>query len=45
MSELHIPIDYSRPHHFIFRASITRDGVTYKAKDYGHKAFRIPIYD
>jgi len=33
-----------RPHHYIFRASITIKGVTYYAKDYGLKAFRIPIY-
>ena len=39
-----IIIDRSRPHYFIFRASITLNGTTYYARDYGHKAFRIPIY-
>lgn len=29
---------------FIFRASITINGVKYYAKDYGKRAFRIPIY-
>ena len=29
---------------YIFRASFTRDGVTYYAKDYGKRAFKIPIY-
>lgn len=29
---------------FIFRSSITIKGVKYYAKDYGKKAFRIPIY-
>ena len=36
--------DFSRPHYFIYRSSITRNGTTYFAKDYGHKAFKIPIY-
>ena len=30
--------------YYIFRASITVNGVTYYAKDYGKKAFRIPVY-
>lgn len=30
--------------YYIFRASRTVDGVTYYAKDYGHKAFKIPVY-
>lgn len=29
--------------HFVFRASFTKNGVTYYAKDYGKRAFRIPI--
>ena len=29
---------------FIFRASITINGVKYYAKDYGKRAFRIPLY-
>ncbi len=29
---------------YIYRASITINGVKYYAKDYGHRAFRIPIY-
>jgi len=37
-------VDPNRPHYFIFRSSITIKGKTYYAKDYGHKAFRIPIY-
>ena len=28
---------------FIFRASITINGVTYYAKNYGKRAFRIPV--
>ena len=28
---------------FIFRSKITINGVTYYAKDYGKKAFRIPV--
>lgn len=28
---------------FIFRTSITIDGVKYFAKDYGWRAFRIPV--
>ena len=28
---------------YIFRATITIDGVVYKAKDYGKKAFKIKI--
>lgn len=30
---------------FIFRPYITRNGVTYWAKNYGLKAFRIPVDD
>ncbi|MGD9568091.1 MAG: hypothetical protein AB7V48_07155 [Sedimentibacter sp.] len=30
---------------YIFRASMTIDGVTYYAKDYKKKAFKIPIYE
>lgn len=33
-----------RPKGYIFRASVTIKGVTYYAKHYGHKAFRIPLY-
>jgi len=29
---------------YIFRASFTVKGVTYYAKDYGYRAWRIPIY-
>lgn len=29
---------------YIFRASITINGVKYYARDFGHRAFRIPIY-
>ena len=29
---------------YIFRAKITINGVEYYAKNYGHKAFKIPIY-
>lgn len=29
---------------FIFRSSMTINGVKYYAKDYGKRAFRIPIY-
>lgn len=29
---------------YIFRASITVKGVKYYAKDYGRRAFRIPVY-
>ncbi len=28
---------------FIFRASFTKNGVTYYAKDYGKRAFKIPV--
>ncbi len=28
---------------YIFRPYVTRDGVTYWAKNYGKKAFRIPV--
>lgn len=28
---------------YIFRPRITINGVTYRAKDYGKRAFRIPI--
>ena len=28
---------------YIFRASFTKDGITYYAKNYGKKAFKIPI--
>ncbi len=28
---------------YIFRASVTIKGVTYYARDYGHKAFKIPV--
>lgn len=30
--------------YYIFRASRTVNGVTYYARDYGLKAFRIPVY-
>lgn len=30
--------------YYIFRASRTVNGVTYYAKDYGLKAFKIPVY-
>lgn len=33
-----------RVSHYIFRTKFVRNGVTYYAKDYGLKAFRIPIY-
>jgi hypothetical protein len=29
---------------YIFRAWITKDGVRLYAREYGHKAWRIPIY-
>ena len=32
------------PKYYIFRSKITIKGVTFFAIDYGHKAFRIPIY-
>ncbi|MDC7250426.1 MAG: hypothetical protein PQJ49_10970 [Sphaerochaetaceae bacterium] len=44
MKNLFGEVDKSRPHYFIFRASITIKGKTYYAKDYGYRAFRIPIY-
>lgn len=28
---------------YIYRASFTKDGVTYYAKDYGKKAFKIQV--
>ena len=28
---------------YVFRSSITINGVTYYAKDYGKKAFKIPV--
>lgn len=28
---------------YILRASFTKNGVTYFAKDYGKRAFRIPV--
>ena len=28
---------------YIFKASFTKDGITYYAKNYGKKAFKIPI--
>ena len=31
--------------YYIFRAHVTIRGKTYYAKDYGWKAFRIPIYE
>lgn len=31
--------------YYIFRTSITIGGRTYYAKDYGWRAFRIPIYE
>jgi hypothetical protein len=30
--------------YWIFRAQFTRNGITYYARDYGKKAFRIPVY-
>lgn len=30
--------------YYIFRTYITKNGVRYYAKDYGKKAFRIPVY-
>lgn len=30
--------------YYIFRASRTVNGVTYYAKDYGLRAFKIPVY-
>ena len=30
--------------YFIYRASITIKGVTYYARNYGKRAFRIPVY-
>lgn len=30
--------------YYIFRPYITKNGVRYYAKDYGKKAFRIPVY-
>jgi hypothetical protein len=30
--------------HWIFRTHFTRNGVTYYARDYGKRAFRIPVY-
>lgn len=30
---------------YIFRATITINGIVYKAKDFGHRAFRIPVND
>jgi hypothetical protein len=33
-----------KPRFFIFRAWYERLGVRYWAKDYGYKAWRIPIY-
>ena len=33
-----------KPAYYIFRTYITINGVRYYAKDYGKRAFRIPIY-
>jgi hypothetical protein len=33
-----------KPIGYIFRAWYEREGVRYWAKDYGYKAWRIPIY-
>jgi hypothetical protein len=33
-----------KPKYHIFRASYTKNGIVYRAKDYGYKAWRIPIY-
>jgi hypothetical protein len=33
-----------KPTGYIFRAWITVNGVKLYAKDYGHKAWRIPVY-
>lgn len=30
--------------YFIFRAKITIRGIVYYAKDYGKRAFKIPVY-
>ena len=30
---------------YIFRSRITINGITYYAKDYGKKAFKIPIFE
>ena len=34
----------SKVAYYIFRATITVHGVVLHAKDYGKKAFRIPVY-
>lgn len=34
-----------RVKYYIFRTRVTIRGETYYAKDYGWKAFRIPIYE
>ena len=31
--------------YYIYRAQITVNGVVRKAKDYGKKAFKIPVYE
>lgn len=33
-----------KPKRYVFRASFTRDSVKYYARDYGKRAFVIPIY-
>lgn len=33
-----------KPVGYIFRTLITREGVKVYAKDYGYKAWRIPVY-
>ena len=31
--------------YYIYRAKITVNGVVHRAKDYGKKAFKIPVYE
>lgn len=45
MEEIFQAQENRKPAYFIFRASITKNGVKYYAKDYGKKAFCIPIYN
>jgi hypothetical protein len=39
-----MPIDKQKPFGYIFRTWITKNGVRLYAKEYGLKAWRIPVY-
>lgn len=44
MEEIFVENVNRRVAYYIFRTYITKNGVRYYAKDYGKKAFRIPVY-